>query len=119
MNEVPIRSIGRVASWSREDSALDPSVRRRLFAANRTMILVCGLRPGVTVPAHVHRFEQVTTVVHGRIAIHLDGRERTLEAGRSVIVPAGTPHTCRALDPDGAEVFHVYPAGADPSPYLG
>ena len=119
MNESPIRSIGRIAPWSREDSALDPTVRRRLFTANRTMIVVCGLSSSDRRPPHVHGFDQITTVVHGRIGMWMDGCEWTLEAGRSILVPAGTPHTCRASDPGGAEVFHLYPPGSDPSPFPG
>ncbi len=61
---------------------------------------------------HVHphqdeRFE----VLAGRAAFRVDGRERVLEAGETIDVPAGTPHTFgNAGDDEMRVVFEFRPA---------
>ena len=53
-------------------------------------------RPGP--PVHVHRaFPEHHDVKAGRLAIVLDGQERVLEAGATIDIPRGTPHTFRVV----------------------
>lgn len=53
-------------------------------------------RPGP--PVHVHRaFSEHHDVQEGRLGITLAGAERVLEAGATIDIPAGTPHTFRVV----------------------
>lgn len=45
-------------------------------------------------PCHVHPFqEERFTVIEGRLAVRVNGEERELGPGESVVVPKDTPHT--------------------------
>ena len=46
---------------------------------------------------HDHPAEEVWHVIDGRMAITVQGVEQVLEAGGAAIVPAGVPHSARAL----------------------
>ena len=99
----------RIAPWSRfEEAALDSRVRRRLFTGKRAMVVHCELLPGTVIPPHAHKVEQFTTCLRGRIEIRFGERTVLLAAGRAVRIPAGVPHTVRALDPGGAESLNVF-----------
>ena len=60
------------------------------------------------VPDHVHgRQEERFRVLCGRMGVRSGGRERTLEAGEEVVVPAGTPHTFWNASRRGEVLHHV------------
>jgi mannose-6-phosphate isomerase-like protein (cupin superfamily) len=46
-------------------------------------------------PAHVHEHVEEWEVVAGRLEARIDGDRRTLDAGESLTIPAGTAHTFR------------------------
>lgn len=62
---------------------------------------------------HPHQDEHFD-VVAGRAAFRLDGRERTIEAGHAIDVPAGTPHTFwNAGEDEMRVIFEFRPGLAD------
>jgi quercetin dioxygenase-like cupin family protein/uncharacterized protein YndB with AHSA1/START domain len=74
---------------------------------------VSGRPRGFLNQRHVHP-EQVEriTVISGSIKVGLNGREHVLQAGNSIEVPAGTPHTQVANgDGPGTVRIEVSPAG--------
>lgn len=44
-------------------------------------------------PLHIHAVEEVLRVLDGAARITVDGEEALLQAGESVIIPAGIPHS--------------------------
>lgn len=45
-------------------------------------------------PVHIHPFQQSSfEVLDGQLRVSIDGEERVLQAGESLIIPAGAPHT--------------------------
>lgn len=97
----------RVAPWNREDAALDPQVRRRIFSARRTLIVVAEA-PEAFGPVHTHSVDQVSFVVRGRVEARIGGHGHLLAPGQSVRVPAGVPHALRACGSGGAETVHLF-----------
>jgi quercetin dioxygenase-like cupin family protein len=51
--------------------------------------------PGLGAPAHLHAVEEVLRVLAGRAEIWVGAERQTLDAGASVIIPAGVVHGFR------------------------
>jgi quercetin dioxygenase-like cupin family protein len=51
--------------------------------------------PGLGAPAHLHAVEEVLRVLAGRAEVWVGAERQTLEAGASVIIPAGAVHGFR------------------------
>ena len=98
----------RVASWTREDAALDTRIRRRLFSARRTMIVLCRSLPEPFGPDHVHSLDQITIVLRGCVEARVNGRVRPLGAGLSIRVPAGAPHALRCTGGGPAQTLNLF-----------
>jgi mannose-6-phosphate isomerase-like protein (cupin superfamily) len=64
-------------------------------------------RPGSEKPAHARPYEAIGYVVSGRAELHLEGQMVLLEPGDSWVVPKGSTHTYKILEPFTAvEVTH-------------
>jgi len=106
------QSTAKLAPWNRfERDALDSKIRRRVYSARRSQVVLCEIRSSEFPTAHIHPVDQVTIVLRGTVEALVDGRRIDLSEGRTVTIPAGTPHAIRACDPDGAETLTVFPAG--------
>jgi len=109
----------RVAPWNEFDQdALDRSVRRRVFSARRSQIVLCEIRDREFPPIHVHPVDQITVVIRGGAEAIVDGRRVPLSEGRALHVPAGVPHAIRACDGGRADTLTVLSAGGAPAPNL-
>lgn len=63
---------------------------------------------GDSAPLHVHRNEdEVFHVLEGRLRFQIDGHERIVVAGETVIAPKGLPHTYRVESPEGARSLTI------------
>jgi len=51
--------------------------------------------PGKGAPTHLHAVEEVLTVLDGQGEFWIDDERKTLEAGQSMVVPAGRKHGFR------------------------
>lgn len=60
--------------------------------------------PGLGAPTHVHAVEEVLDVLAGRAEIWLEDEKSVVEAGQSVLVPAGARHGFRNV---GTGTLHV------------
>ena len=98
----------RVASWTREDAALDTRIRRRLFSARRTMIVLCGSVPEPFGADHVHSLDQITIVLRGDVEARVNGVVTALGPGRSIRVTAGTPHALRCAGPAPSQTLNLF-----------
>jgi quercetin dioxygenase-like cupin family protein len=88
--------------WSAvPDELVYPGITRQTIHGQRSTIVRYVYQPGAVFPEHSHPEEQTTVVLSGRITFLADGREITLAAGQSLLVPPGRPHAARV---DGDEV---------------
>lgn len=67
--------------------------------------------PGGFNPPHTHDREEVLVLLAGTVEVTMDGVARALNAGDTVIVPAGVPHQARNTGEETAEWLLVAPAG--------
>ena len=59
--------------------------------------------PGGVIPEHIHpRQQERFTIRSGRARFTVNGREQVAEAGQTVVIPAGVPHSVR--NPGTAEI---------------
>jgi quercetin dioxygenase-like cupin family protein len=90
------------ATSSATDRALDVLLAqlawRRGKLAGRASLAVLEARTqhGEMPPLHVHHEPEALQVLEGGIVLFLGGESVRLEAGDSIVAPAGVPHTYRA-----------------------
>jgi mannose-6-phosphate isomerase-like protein (cupin superfamily) len=66
---------------------------RRIFETSRLNVTHVRIKPGETVPAHVHEDEdQVYYVAGGEGFVVLDGVRTEVSQGSGVLIPLGTEH---------------------------
>lgn len=66
-----------------------------------------GEGPGEDKPEEARPYETIGYVIAGRAELHIAGQMVVLEPGDSWVVPRGSPHTYRILEPFTAvEVCH-------------
>ncbi|HZW09967.1 MAG TPA: cupin domain-containing protein [Phycisphaerales bacterium] len=79
-----------------------PLIARRRVIGDRMMISEVVLSPGFEVPVHAHENEQLVVMLRGHAEFDLveEGVTRTIDVrtGQVLVLPAGTPHGCRAVD---------------------
>ena len=77
-------------------STADPASR---FAASGQSFAIREWRGSGPAKMHVHHADdEAWHVLEGVLRFHFTDRQIDVEAGRSVFVPAGVPHTYEALD---------------------
>lgn len=71
--------------------------------------------PGTTLPLHRHRREdEIFYVVEGRVEFTIDGERVTGEAGATVLLPRGVPHTWEVVgDGPARMLIMLLPAGLE------
>jgi len=77
---------------------LSDTIGRQLLNTDRMTIARVLLGEGAVVPEHRHEHEQVATVLAGRVRFVVDGEEREVAAGESVVLRPNVPHAVEALE---------------------
>jgi len=86
---------------------IDGSETRGTFALLEMMQM-----PGSEPPLHVHQHEDETFyVLEGRISVWVGGQVHHLEAGGSIFLPRGVPHTFRIKSAEARALNYLSPAG--------
>src|SRR5262249_6161160 len=89
--------------------------------ATSVSVLRNWVQPGVSIPLHLHEFEEVVLVEQGEIWVEMDGVRHRSAPGRAIIIPPRTAHAWGTLK-DKVQVLFVWPAldpfGAGKSTYL-
>jgi quercetin dioxygenase-like cupin family protein len=67
---------------------------------------------GSSIHEHFHPQEEVYEVIEGELEVTIDGVAQIARAGLIAIVPAGVPHSVRALT-DGRAIIVDYPLRPD------
>lgn len=75
---------------------IEPGVLMRSVYLENVMVTFVEIREGAVVPAHSHVHEQITVVISGRLRFRLGESERLMQAGETVAIPSGCPHSAIA-----------------------
>jgi quercetin dioxygenase-like cupin family protein len=78
--------------------------------AQETMCYRTTFPPGVRLPEHTHDHEEVFHVLSGQLVAWIDGTEANVEAGDTVMIPAGASHYSYVGEAP-AEVLSMMPVG--------
>jgi quercetin dioxygenase-like cupin family protein len=83
---------------------------RDLSAAGRHAVQVkAEFDPGGAVGRHTHPGEELSIVLQGQLLLEVDGQPaRTVKAGESFFIPAGTVHAGKNTGKGKAVVFATY-----------
>ena len=71
------------------------------------------IAPGATVPEHTNEVEHEQYVLEGKYVVGIDNEERTVSAGDSIFIPAGTVHWYRNEGDSRGAFICVVPNGDD------
>jgi quercetin dioxygenase-like cupin family protein len=67
----------------------------------------CTIKAGAPMPEHAHPHEQISTLVHGRFEMVVEGRTVLLEEGGVLVIPPNARHSGMPLtDCYIIDVFH-------------
>ena len=79
--------------------AADPGVTRQVLSeAPELMVVSFDFEAGAEGKLHNHPHVQSTYVEAGRFVFIVDGNERELSPGDSLVVPSNAVHGCRCLE---------------------
>jgi quercetin dioxygenase-like cupin family protein len=88
-----------VVRWDAEPvEQLSSTIGRQVVHTERMTVARVLLAEGARVPEHRHEHEQVATLLEGRLRFVVDGEEREIGPGESVVLPANVPHLVEALE---------------------
>jgi quercetin dioxygenase-like cupin family protein len=91
---------------------MNPAVTRQVIHGGSITIARIVIARGGAVPTHTHLNEQVMNIISGRLKVILQGEERVLEGGQSLVIAPHLPHSVEALE-DTVAVDIFSPARED------
>jgi quercetin dioxygenase-like cupin family protein len=105
-----------IAHQNNPREAWRPGVETRmLVSASNGTVQLCmfeqWIAPDAGAPTHWHPVEEVLTVLRGEAEMWMDDRHIIVQAGQSLIVPAGRKHGFRNR---GATTLHIHAVLASP-----
>jgi quercetin dioxygenase-like cupin family protein len=80
----------------------------RSEGAASTSVLRNWVEPGVSIPRHLHAYEEIVVVEDGEVWVEIDGVRHEARPGRTIIIPAGAAHAWGTTH-DKAQVLFVWP----------
>ncbi|WP_205600761.1 cupin domain-containing protein [Gracilibacillus sp. YIM 98692] len=76
----------------------EPGVQRRIHSPGKEVMMMEVLfEEGAEGSSHHHPHEQLTYCVEGKLAFHVNGEEKVIEAGESLHIPSNAEHGVKAL----------------------
>jgi mannose-6-phosphate isomerase-like protein (cupin superfamily) len=99
----------------KEDWRAGVTTRMRISALTGSVQLTIfdqWCAPGLGAPTHLHAVEEVLTVMSGKAEIWVGDERSVVEAGQSVLIPAGHKHGFRNVASEG--LLHVVATLAAP-----
>jgi quercetin dioxygenase-like cupin family protein len=101
-----------------DDDALPPITMRPGVAgrwlcghdqgAAAVSVLRNWVEPGVSIPRHLHEYEEIVLIEQGEIWVEMDGVRHRGEPGRTIIIPPRTAHAWGTLT-EKAQVLFIWP----------
>jgi quercetin dioxygenase-like cupin family protein len=76
--------------------------------ASSTSVLRNWVELGVTIPRHLHAYEEIVLVEQGEIWVEIDGVRHQAKPGQAVIIPAHAAHAWGTTQ-GKAQVLFVWP----------
>ena len=77
---------------------LNPKITRRAIHCGAMTIARLELLKDAVVSEHAHHNEQVTTVERGALQFAMEGAQRVVRGGESLVIPPNVPHGVVALE---------------------
>jgi len=85
-----------------------PGLMFRPIVGKDLAVNIVRFEPHTEAPVHAHPEEQITLVLEGEFEFEVNGEQRILKPGMSVVIPPNAPHGARTFDTTCVEidVFH-------------
>ena len=105
----------RVWKWSDLPAeSIRPGVRRRGYATDQVMLVLNELEFGMEENPHRHEdFDQLACILEGTAHYFVDEEPHLMEPGSMMLVPAGSMHFVRPLEPKVANLDIFVPPRSD------
>ena len=89
-----------------EPEQMSPLLTRQFVTGEKAMLARIMLKQGCVVPEHSHPNEQIAMIVSGALEFVVAGVTQVVRAGEVLVIPAGVPHSARALeDTEDLDIF--------------
>ncbi len=89
----------RVHLWNDSNAEpMSPLISRQVLHAETMTMARLVIKKGGVVPLHQHVNEQISTIIEGVLLFEIDGRQVTVGAGESLVIPPDIPHKVEALE---------------------
>jgi len=75
---------------------MSPLVSRQVIHGDGITLARLVLKKGAVVPLHSHINEQISTIESGSLRFEVDGKEITVKAGETLVIPPNVPHLAEA-----------------------
>ena len=89
------------------------TTRQAIHSGNMTVARL-ELLQGATVPAHSHHNEQITMVERGALEFAIDGGQKVVRSGETLVIPPHASHGVVALE--DTVVFDIFAPSRDDWP---
>jgi quercetin dioxygenase-like cupin family protein len=77
---------------------LNPHIRRKVIHSGSMTIARLELQKDAVVPEHSHHNEQVSMVEKGALKFAIEGVQKVVRGGESLVIPPHVPHAVIALE---------------------
>lgn len=92
-------SVAKLFRWAEiEPEQMSPLLTRQFVTGEKAMLARIMLKQGCVVPEHSHQNEQIAMIVSGALEFVVGGVTQVVRAGEVLVIPAGVPHSARALE---------------------
>jgi quercetin dioxygenase-like cupin family protein len=93
---------------------LNPHITRKAIHSGNMTVARLELLKDAVVAEHSHHNEQITMVERGALKFAIDGGEKLVHAGETLVIPPNVPHGVVALE--DTVVFDVFAPSRDDWP---
>jgi quercetin dioxygenase-like cupin family protein len=80
------------------EEQMNPLVSRRVIHGDTMTVARLRLAKGAVVPIHSHLNEQISIIESGCLRFVIDGEEKIVYPGETVVIPPEAPHMVEALE---------------------
>jgi len=92
--EAVVQRLAELVTWQK-----GAVISRALIKKTAGTVTLFAFDEGEGLSEHTAPFEALVLVVEGKADIAVDGTPHRVEAGQSIMLPAGRPHAVRAVGP--------------------
>lgn len=89
----------KLFKWAEiEPEQMSALLTRQFVTGEKAMLARIMLKQGCVVPEHSHENEQIAMIVSGALEFVVGGVTQVVRAGEVLVIPAGVPHSAKALE---------------------